>query len=180
MENTKTTKTTGPLIIVGVIMVIILVVIVVLSLNKNNSSAPTDQPATPNVGQAGDQNAAAPEIKTEGKTEVSEPLMVEGGPLWKKDGKSVPQYDVRMEKGVFTPSRMIVKAGTKIQMAFQAVDAAYDFSIDQPNVQYFQVAKGQTNIIVFDAPADKAGTYTFSCKDMCPSGQKMEGQIIIQ
>jgi heme/copper-type cytochrome/quinol oxidase subunit 2 len=77
----------------------------------------------------------------------------------------------------FNPSSITVNKGDTLNIDFTAVDDDYDFDILYMAFYYPKVFKGTTKKLIFDAATP--GTFAFSCRDYCPSGGQIKGQLIV-
>jgi heme/copper-type cytochrome/quinol oxidase subunit 2 len=93
--------------------------------------------------------------------------------------RPVPAHEctITANEFAFSPSRLDVKQGEIVRVAFHAVDIPHTFAIDEYRINK-RAAIGQT--IVFEFVADKAGTFTIYCSltadERC---RRMKGELVV-
>ncbi|MBI2279046.1 MAG: cupredoxin domain-containing protein [Candidatus Brennerbacteria bacterium] len=85
-------------------------------------------------------------------------------------------FEMTVSRNGFAPSTLTVKLGNLVQIRLTAEDGDYDFSMPWSGL-YQKVVKGETKQVSFQTTA--AGTYRFECRDSCPAGAKIMGQLIV-
>jgi heme/copper-type cytochrome/quinol oxidase subunit 2 len=86
------------------------------------------------------------------------------------------KFDVKVERGVFVPSTVIVNQDDTVRIDLLAVDADYDFT--QPELGYsFPLLKGKLQPLAFTATG--AGDFLFYCASCGGPAQGPTGHIII-
>lgn len=87
---------------------------------------------------------------------------------------SLRDFEIKAEKGKFSPSTIVVNEMDVITISLTAVDAKYNIFFPDFGV-YREAEKGQT--IKFQFQAYPYGQYKFYCKDIC--GARTEGTLIV-
>lgn len=85
-------------------------------------------------------------------------------------------YTLEASKSGFSPSTITVKSGDTVQIRMRALDGNYDFSLPYLGL-YRRVNQGEEGNITFDAI--NSGTFAFMCRDHCPVGKKIQGELIV-
>jgi len=86
-------------------------------------------------------------------------------------------FDLKAEGGAYQPAQIVMRVGDNVYITFRAIDRDYDLAIAAPIGIYLQAKKGETKPFGFIAPLK--GVYTFTCKEMCPPGEEMKGELIV-
>jgi len=87
------------------------------------------------------------------------------------------RFEIKAEKGIYTPSIVVINKGDTVHIDFTAVDKKYDFVI--PDYGLRQVADaGQTKIIEFQAI--EKGKFLFYSELYGGAQGKMKGYIIVK
>lgn len=86
-------------------------------------------------------------------------------------------YNMSASASGFNPSSITVNAFDTITLEFTAVDGAYDFSIPYLGAYFYPIQKGQTKELILTAAG--TGTFTFECKDYCPSSGPIKGTLTV-
>ena len=86
-------------------------------------------------------------------------------------------FDLRATKGGFEPSSFTVNKGDTLQVDFTAIDADYDLDIPHLGAYFKVVKRGESRRLPFSASAP--GTFIFQCRDYCPAGGPIKGQLIV-
>ncbi len=85
-------------------------------------------------------------------------------------------FDIKAEKGVFSPSTVTAYVGDVIHVNFTAVDKGYDITF--PDYGMKQVAgKGETKVLEFQAGS--SGKFTYYCNSCGGLDSQTKGYIII-
>lgn len=85
-------------------------------------------------------------------------------------------FSVSISRNSYEPSTITVNRGDNVDLRLTATDGDYDWSL--PAVGYYQAMKrGEMKRVVFDAAL--AGTFRFECRDFCPAGKTISGQLIV-
>jgi len=174
MEQTKSKSTF--FIVFGVV-----IVLVILGIYYGTKSPSGDE--ITRVGQQNSTSSTNPQAEFSGITKGDEKKAPTTPVAVLKSDKSkteIRSYEVKIEKGVFTPQELVIEAGGRVQVGMVAVDADYDVSFATPLGTYLKIKKGEAGVFGFDATKDKIGVYTFACKDFCPQGGNMEGTLIVK
>lgn len=85
-------------------------------------------------------------------------------------------YEVKATKDGYVPNALTVGLGNIVTIDFTAVDSAYDMFSESFGF-YITALKGDTKQISFKAGT--VGSFLFECRDHCPSGKKIQGQLIV-
>ncbi|MDO8557497.1 MAG: cupredoxin domain-containing protein [Candidatus Jorgensenbacteria bacterium] len=85
-------------------------------------------------------------------------------------------YGVKATKNGYDPAVLTVGRGNIVTIDFTAVDNAYDMFSESFGF-YITAPKGETKQISFKAGT--VGSFLFECRDHCPSGGKIQGQLIV-
>ena len=86
------------------------------------------------------------------------------------------KFVVQVSSSGYDPAIITVNEGDIIQISLTATDGDYDFSMPYTGL-YQMVSRGETKSIGFGATTP--GTFTFACKNHCPSTGKIQGSIIV-
>ncbi|MBI4119665.1 MAG: cupredoxin domain-containing protein, partial [Parcubacteria group bacterium] len=85
-------------------------------------------------------------------------------------------FNIVARNGKYEPSTIIVNVGDTVHIDFTAEGGTYDFFL--PDFGLTQTAgPGVKKVVEFQA--NYSGSFTFSCKNLCPSGG-MEGALIVK
>ncbi|MFH0712862.1 MAG: cupredoxin domain-containing protein [Candidatus Jorgensenbacteria bacterium] len=76
----------------------------------------------------------------------------------------------------FNPDSITVGKGDVVQIRLTAQGGNYDFSMPY-NGLYVAVKSGEMKQITFGINTE--GTYSFMCRDFCPAGKTISGQLIV-
>ena len=85
-------------------------------------------------------------------------------------------YDIRATEDGYLPNVITVGQGNIVTLNFASVDAQYDMFSGSFGF-YVTAGKGGTKENRFKAGT--VGTVLFECRDYCPSGKKIQGQMIV-
>ncbi|MEK7626669.1 MAG: cupredoxin domain-containing protein [Patescibacteria group bacterium] len=85
-------------------------------------------------------------------------------------------FSVNATASGYVPSEIVAKKGDVVEINLSASGGSYDL-FSQSAGFYVSAASGKTGKITF-TPSD-SGTYSFSCRDMCPAGKIISGQLIV-
>ncbi len=166
-------KSTGAIIVAILVIVVVVILWAVNSSTRGTGESPT---ASENSGQPTFNGQLS---KTDQEKELTKSVELPAGPSG-IELSSLKAYEVKMEKGSYDPSELIVAKGGRVQISMVAVDADYDVVFAAPLGVYLNVKQGQAAVFGFDASDDKAGEYLFTCKDSCPAGGAMQGRLVIK
>ncbi|MDP3975044.1 MAG: cupredoxin domain-containing protein [Candidatus Jorgensenbacteria bacterium] len=86
-------------------------------------------------------------------------------------------FDMRAARGGFVPSSITVNKGDSLSVDFTATDGDYDLDIPYLGAYFSVVREGTTRKLPFDTSLP--GTFTFQCRDYCPSGGVIRGSLIV-
>lgn len=85
-------------------------------------------------------------------------------------------FDMSVSASGYEPSSLTVKLGNLVQIKLTGVGGAYDFSMPWTGL-YQKVNDGETKQISFQTTS--VGTFLFECRDFCPVGKKIQGELIV-
>ncbi len=78
----------------------------------------------------------------------------------------------------FDPKEIVVKKGERVRLVITALDRDHGFRLDAFNLNQ-KLEKGKPTSLEFTA--DRAGTFSFKCSDLCGLGHpKMKGELIVE
>jgi len=86
-------------------------------------------------------------------------------------------FDLKASNSGFNPNAITVKKGDSLQVDFTAVDGDYDLNFPYLGAYFSVVRRGVTKRLPLDTSL--TGTFTFECRDFCPPGKKIQGQLIV-
>lgn len=86
-------------------------------------------------------------------------------------------FDLRASRGGFSPASLIVNRGDTLVVDFAATDGDYDFDIPYLGAYFSVVREGATKKLPFDTSLP--GTFIFQCRDHCPPGGVIRGELIV-
>jgi heme/copper-type cytochrome/quinol oxidase subunit 2 len=86
-------------------------------------------------------------------------------------------FNLKASAGGFTPASITVNRGDSLSIDFTAVDGDYDLDIPYLGAYFSVVKKGSTKKFPIDT--NLPGTFTFLCRDFCPGGKTISGQLIV-
>jgi cytochrome c oxidase subunit II len=88
------------------------------------------------------------------------------------------RVSVVAERFNFTPSRIKVKEGTRLEIILTSDDTFHGFRIPSANINQIIPARGRGNVkVLFDAK--EKGSYPFECSRPCGAGHTMMRGVII-
>lgn len=85
-------------------------------------------------------------------------------------------FDMNVSASGFSPSTLTVKLGNLVQIKLTGVGGTYDFSMPWTGL-YQKVNDGETKQISFQTTS--VGTFIFECRDFCPVGRTIQGELIV-
>lgn len=85
-------------------------------------------------------------------------------------------FNMTVGRNGYEPSIITVKQGNLVQIRLTALDGDYDFSMPYKGLYQF-VKEGETRQISFGVKT--SGTFAFECRDFCPDGKKITGELIV-
>ena len=165
-------------IVLIVVLALIVVGIIIAGIMSRSEQAPTGvvQPTTEekteNVPGKTQIPSFTPEIP---KNAVLTPPKVDIRP---DPGETKRQgfYEVKANKDGYAPSSLTVGRGNIVTIDFTSEDAQYDIFSESFGF-YVTAPRGDTKQISFKAGT--VGSFLFECRDFCPSGKKIQGQLIV-
>jgi cytochrome c oxidase subunit II len=88
------------------------------------------------------------------------------------------RVNVVAERFNFTPSRIKVKEGTRLEIILTSDDTFHGFRVPSANINQIIPARGRGNVkVLFDAK--EKGSYPFECSRPCGAGHTMMRGVII-
>ncbi len=94
-----------------------------------------------------------------------------------KTGGQTRLFNISISKSGFDPDQIVVNNGDLVKLTIQSIDGDYD--LDLPSIGGYQfVKKGESRPIGFQAL--KTGTFTYICRDHCPSQGIILGKFIVK
>jgi len=85
-------------------------------------------------------------------------------------------FNMTVSANGFEPNSITVKLGDVVHINLTARGGDYDFAMPWSGL-YASVKNGEAKPITFGATS--AGTFLFSCRDMCPAGKTIRGSIVV-
>jgi hypothetical protein len=86
-------------------------------------------------------------------------------------------FDLKATKDGFSPAIITVNHGDTLQVDFAAVDGDYDLDFPYLGAYFSVVKQGTTRRLPIDTSL--SGTFAFQCRDHCPSGGVIAGQLVV-
>lgn len=86
-------------------------------------------------------------------------------------------FDLKATKNGFEPDSFTVNKGDNVQFDFTAVDGDYDLDFPYLGAYFSVVKEGNMRRLPFDTGLP--GTFIFQCRDYCPAGKKIQGELIV-
>lgn len=117
-----------------------------------------------------------PQIFTKTDT-LTEPDII--APVAVGGDKSTPQlrvFNIIISKDGFDPDKIIVNHQDRIQFNLTALDGTYDLFMDVFKL-YIRIPQSERRTISFKAA--RKGPWKFTCRDYCPEGKTIEGELIV-
>lgn len=118
-------------------------------------------------------SSEVPKNATTSKSSIEIPI------INKPTGNDINAYKIftiQVSKNGYNPSEITIQKGNVVE--FQLSSNGGDFDMFSSSAGFYVVAKnGVVGKITF-TPSE-VGTYLFSCRDYCPSGEKISGQLIV-
>lgn len=100
----------------------------------------------------------------------------ENAPIAGKENKH-GTFDIKVSSNGFDPSSITVKKGDIVSLVFVSVSAdTYDFFMPAYG-SHITISPKKENRLDFSA--NDVGTFIFECRDNCPAGKKITGQLIV-
>lgn len=85
-------------------------------------------------------------------------------------------FEMKVSAAGFTPAELTVKQGNLVQIKITALDDDYDWHLPYLGLSLV-VRKGETKQASFQVTAP--GTYRFECRDYCPIGRTIGGELVV-
>lgn len=141
-----------------------------------NGSSPEDTGGAVGGNEDAPSNAPPPTYTSEVPLDATPTAPVVEAPAAPGRDERLGIFDMTVSAAGYNPSALTVKLGDLVQIRLTAAGGDYDFSMPWSGL-YQSVKKGETKQISFQTTA--VGTYLFQCRDFCPSGKTINGQVIV-
>lgn len=113
-----------------------------------------------------------PENIKETPAEISEEIKEGAGA-----GTKLGVFTITASKKGYEPSVLVVTEGDTVGLKFTSLNGRLD--IYSPYIGFYLSAdEGGEDQLGFIAPT--SGTYLFECRDFCPSGKTIQGQLVVK
>lgn len=102
--------------------------------------------------------------------------------LWLTAGREVPvqNVEVRAQRFKFTPSRIRVAEGTRLEIELSSRDVMHGFEIPSLDMETTIPSRGRGSVTVVFQASEK-GTFPFRCSRKCGAGHaSMRGMIVVE
>jgi heme/copper-type cytochrome/quinol oxidase subunit 2 len=86
-------------------------------------------------------------------------------------------FNLKATRDGFVPKSITVNSGDTVVVDFTAADGDYDLDIPYLGAYFKMVKQGTMTHLPFDT--NLAGTFNFLCRDFCPAGKVIQGQLIV-
>ena len=111
-----------------------------------------------------------PDVLTE--PDAIAPVVVGGD----KSGPQLRVFNIIVNRDGFDPDEIIVNHQDRIQFNLTALDGTYDLFMDVFKL-YITIPQGEKRTVSFEAA--RKGPWKFVCRDYCPEGKTIEGEIMV-
>lgn len=91
-------------------------------------------------------------------------------------GAKFVSFQITASKSGYSPSSITVKKGDTVEINLGAQDGNFDLFSGSAGF-YVSASPSKSGKISFKA--DTSGTFSFGCKDHCPTGGKISGEFIV-
>lgn len=96
----------------------------------------------------------------------------------REKGPVVQKVSVVAERFNFTPSKIKVQQGTRLEITLTSEDTFHGFRVPSANINQIIPARGRGSVkVVFDAK--EMGSYSFECSRPCGAGHTMMRGVIV-
>ena len=173
------TKQQATIIIVFAVVVLAGVVIGTMTRNGAAPVSPVNQSngiaATPTPKDGGKSGFTSEVPRNAEPTKPSQNIPIQNQPA----GSIISNYkifNVNVTGSGYIPSEITVNNGDVVEINLSASGGSFDL-FSQSAGFYISAASGKTGKITFTPSTP--GTYSFACRDMCPSGKTISGELIV-
>jgi heme/copper-type cytochrome/quinol oxidase subunit 2 len=90
---------------------------------------------------------------------------------------AIQYFDIKANNTKLDPDEIVVRKGDRVRLEFTATDGDYDLDFPYLGAYFNRIPQGTTRVLPFST--SKAGTYLFKCKNYCPPGRVIQGQLIV-
>lgn len=163
MNNKKSIYSIGALLLCIVVAVVIFFVFIKRTDTKVNKI--TNEKLYPEI------TAEAQKTKVDSIVSSEKLFVMKGS---ESAGKT---YKITVKDGVFSPTQTVVEKGKQSQIVFVGEDVDYDVAFKDLVGVHLMVPKWQIAGLLFNA-LPNIENYIFECKDLCPEGKKISGEIV--
>lgn len=91
--------------------------------------------------------------------------------------ESLGGYTITASRSGYSPEVLTVVQGNIVRLTFKSEGSKYDLFVPAMSV-YLSAPEGGEKQTSFRVP--QSGTFRFECRDFCPSGGKIYGQLIVK
>jgi len=167
------------LYIIGTACIIVVAAVVAFIASQTKAPAPAPQPGS---GTAEEPGAAVSPSGAPTGYSASIPIgaMVTAAaaeaPAAPNASETFRAYNISISKDGYSPSSVTVKKGDVVQLRLTALDGTYDFAVPYTGL-YQSIRQGETKQVGFGATM--MGSFEFGCRDRCPVGGVLKGQIVV-
>ncbi len=91
-------------------------------------------------------------------------------------GAKFVSFQITASKNGYSPSSITVKKGDTVEINLVAQDGSYDLFSGNAG---FYASASPTKSGKISFKADTSGTFSFTCRDRCPSSGKISGELIV-
>ena len=165
-------------IIIVLVAVILVGVLLGIFLRDNGAPAsPTGTIGVPNSqsGASGHDNISSFSANVPKDAVVTKPDV--SAPASQNTGAILGIYKMQVSVAGFNPKTIVMKKGDLLRIDLTAIDGNYDFVMPYAGLQA-SVKKGETKPISWGATTE--GTFNFACRDFCPPGKTIQGELIVK
>lgn len=123
------------------------------------------------------QRRGGAERQTRGKIWILSVLFV---PLWLVPSEPVKRVEVKAQRFKFTPARIRVPLGTRLEIELSSRDVVHGFEIPSAGIETKIPPRGRGSVTVVYL-AEQEGRIPFRCSHKCGAGHaSMRGMIIVE
>lgn len=91
---------------------------------------------------------------------------------------SITQIHITAERFSFTPSRIKIKQGTRVELVLSSEDTTHGFRIARLGINRRIPFRGEVKVAI---EVEKRGNYIFECSRLCGAGHNMmRGLLIVE